>query len=548
MRVGLLLLGLLAGWSASTGHAEPPSRDELAERLGSPVAEVRRRALDDLTFLPPDDACACVDAWAASPSPWLRAAAHAVRARCLRASDVEALLGGLQDPEACVARAAAESLLAAAQADRLGAGPPLPRSRALGPRALRALMLAFIARLEGAEVDDLGWILRLGEGAVAPLSLAAMDADDASRARRAALTLMARLGGLGARRGIAAGGPGRWTADLPVWCDAVLTAGPGPGFEEVEAWLDAVVLPTELMDDGFRPRRGRPPWRRPRANMAELLAQFAEGRRERVEAVLRDWVETQASGWWPPTRIQAVRAFLAVGEPSDADLEELVGASIPPLSRSARAGGMHDGLAEILRLLLPWRETSEALREEARRVSSRTLPPIHHAWLRYLADGSQAEGLADEALELLTGVPSHPERQRLAAFLLDRVGVAPPAALEAAAASDDGGLRAWAVYHRVRLPGDAGEAAAAEALLDPDDRVLLAGALSARVELGVPVRRRLVELAALGETPVVRRRAARALSIASTASRADGDSSEDLAEAGLDERLAWRHEALRALR
>ena len=547
-RVGLLLVCVLCGGTLAPARAEPPSVESLAERLGSPVAEVRQSAWEELGQLDPATGAACVDTWASSASPRLRAAAHAVRGRALRAQDIPALVDGLADTEATVARAAADALLTAARADRLGAEPPLPRSRALPPRALRALMLALEETFNGADASDLDWVLRLGEGAVGAVGLVAMDAKDTSRPRRTALALLARFGGLCARRAIAAGGPTRWAADMGVWCDVVLAAGAGPGFEEIERWLDGTVLPAELAEEGFRGRRGRPAWRHPRSNMAEVLAQFAEGREERVQAVLRDWVETQGGGWWPPGRIQAVRAFLAVVDPDDDDLEEIIGASIPPFNRNARMGGLHDGLAEILRLVAPWRETSEALREEARRVANRTLPPIHHVWLRYLADGKQAEGLLEETVELLTAVPPHPQRQRLAAFLLDQLGSAPPAALDAAAASDDGGLRAWAVHHRVRVPGEAGDQAATEAMRDADARVLLAGALPARVALDEEARLRLVELAATGETRETRRRAAQALAGAGRATSDDNGPLDVLADAPLDDRLRWRQHALEGLR
>lgn len=83
---------------------------------------------------------------------------------------------------------------------------------------------------------------------------------------------------------------------------------------------------------------------------------------------------------------------------------------------------------------------------------------------------------------------------------------------------------------------------------DADARVLLAGALPARVALDEEARLRLVELAATGETRETRRRAAQALAGAGRATSDDNGPLDVLADAPLDDRLRWRQHALEGLR
>ncbi len=535
--------------TACFGLAVAAETESLAARLDSPVGEVRRRAEIDLDALPASSARAFVDAHAASTSSRLRAAVVRARGRLAEARDFRAIELAIEDADPIVARAAAEAWTDAARGDRLERNPPVEAGVHRSAAAMRALAFALAGPLESGA--DASFVLRLGEGVVASLALCADLAPDGSEMRRGALCLLGRIGGADARTAVAAGGPRRWLADFDPWCAAVVALGAGPGFEEVDAWVVGTVLSSEAASEQFALRRRRGPWQQTTADASDLLLTFARGREAAVRDVLREWLSR--GDRWMKGRLGLARSLLALSpEPSVDDLLLLVDASRPPFNRRARLGSSHDGLAEILRWIAPYVGRDDEVRHAVRQLVVSSRPAIHRAWARCLVEGADSPGLADTALSLLLEEPPQPDRQRLAAQLLDRIGPPPPGAIEAAGASSDGWLRAWSVRRRAQR-GSVEDAAEIErALADPDDRVLLEATEAIGPPRSGPARRRLVELAALAPAPGTRIRAAAALlgeateSSASPGSEPLGPSPEEIAFARLDDRLRWRFDALRA--
>lgn len=539
----LAVLWVLAlGTGFACGPAGAGEGEDLEARLLSPVAEVRRQAEDALEDVEAGVARRLVQGWCAADAPRLRAASCRLRGRLGSAADVAALVRALKAEDVAEGPAATDALLRLARADRLGPGPPLPADLLLGARATRRLADALHERITAEGSGDLGWLLRLGEGLVPPLAdlLATVPLNDP--ARGPALGLLGRIGGDAARRAVVQGGPEAWSADMSAWSDAVVALAPGPGLEEVGAWLDSIVLTSEAAawQDG---RRARPAWGRAPGSFSLVLALFAEGpRRERILEVLRRQVDGRA--WWVDARLNAARALLSLGEPTSSDLVLIVESAMPPYRRSARAGSTHDALAELLAMVEPWRE-DEAVRDALRDLlRPRQLPAVHTTWCRYLLEGPDAPGLADDAAGLVAELPPHTARQRLGARLLDELGVAPVVALEAALDSHDPWLRGWALGRLMGRGGQEARDAAQQALADADDGVLLVGAESHLVELEPGHLRRLVDKATFASTAAARARAWRAVArhvpAAGSASDDGGRPPVGQGDERLDERLRLR--------
>jgi hypothetical protein len=465
LRAPVPALVLLLAATASSIRAEDetplPPVDTL---LGSPLRSEREDGVRRLVAAGPaglEAARGLLDA----RDPALRVGGWRALGQLGEAEDLDAALTALDLADEAEADAAARAAFQMAARLPLRRLPPLTEGT-LSRRATRALLAPVADLLRNSTPDEVPTaLLRLGGGIVPALVALAEAGDRGYRPRDEAVDALAALGGPDARLALVGvlhdpGGqpePGRVLR-------ALRHVARGPDLEPAQKFAVRMIV-----ERGGGRGRGGTAIRQEAALFLQACppsAPDAALRKALLAAVSSAGSRNSRVG----TAVELARAFLALGNPTDADLALLAGLLTPPSTERTW----------VAIALEPWRDRP-AVRRALEALDGRTdLPPAFDGWVQLiLRNGSDAAHLTELACAAVEAPVSGdgPDARRLGLLLLARLPGEPPAGPVRLGLEDsDAWCRACALAMVERMPETGPVQALAQALTADRDLWVMAAA------------------------------------------------------------------------